>query len=197
MNNFLLVSIIFMIILCLLIILLIITVFTFIICGSFDEIQGENQDNATVIVPGCKIHGDRVGKTLQHRLDTAYLYLCSHKKSMCIVCGGQYGKYTQAQIMKNYLVSKGIAETRILLDDTSKTTFENMKNANDIIEKANITNKNVIISTQLYHLYRSKFYAKKFGLEPKSIKANTPMSQIWFAYPREVSAILKAWLKGR
>ena len=36
--------------------------------------------------------------------------------------------------MRRYLISKGIPESDIILEDRSATTFENLKNSKDIID---------------------------------------------------------------
>ncbi len=36
--------------------------------------------------------------------------------------------------MRRYLISKGIPESDIILEDRSATTFENLKNSKEIIE---------------------------------------------------------------
>lgn len=197
MYNFLNFIIISLLVLLTLLILLAGALLSVIILGAADDKTVKAISSAPVIIPGCKINGGRVGKTLKERLDAAVPYLCSHEKALCVVCGGQYGKFTQAEVMKKYLVSKGIDKSRILVDKCSKTTFENMRNAYNLLKKQENFNGQVYIATQNYHLYRSKFYAMKFSMKPKSVIAKTPASQIWFAYPREFTAILKAWIKGK
>lgn len=148
--------------------------------------------NAAVVVPGCFIHGDKPGDMLQHRLDTAEKYLKAHPKTICVVCGGYIGNYTQAEVMKKYLVQKGISASRIRSDDKSDTTYENLKNAKALLPGK----KDIIISTDVYHQYRAKYYAKRLGFTPYALPSKTPLRHYVDSWPREYLAIIKAWLTG-
>jgi vancomycin permeability regulator SanA len=149
--------------------------------------------NSAVIVPGCFLHGDKPGEMLQNRLITAENYLKSHPKAVCVVCGGYIGKYTQAEVMKKYLVQDGISAARILVDDKSDTTYENMKNAKALLSGK----KEVVIATDVYHQYRAKYYAKRIGLTPYALPSKTPARHYADSWPREYLAIIKAWITGK
>lgn len=149
--------------------------------------------NAAVIVPGCFLHGDKPGEMLQNRLNTAENYLKSHPESVCVVCGGYIGKFTQAEVMRKYLIKNGIPVSRILADDKSDTTFENMENAKALLNGK----REVVIATDVYHQYRAKYYAKRLGLIPYALPSKTPARHYADSWPREYLAIIKAWVTGK
>lgn len=157
--------------------------------AAHDDIKSVPRD-AAVVVPGCLIHGDKPGSTLKNRLDTALLYLKSHKNTTCVVTGGAIGKHTQASVMKNYLVEHGIDASHILVDDKSNTTYENMKNAKELLGG----NKNIVITTDVYHEYRAKYYAKILGLRPFAVPSKTPPQHYIDSWMREFFAVVKAWI---
>lgn len=161
------------------------------IIGSMDKLK--NPEDIPIVVPGCKIKEDKPRETLKLRLDAAFEYLAAHPKSVCVVCGGYYGSFTEAEVMKKYLENKGISPKRILCDDKSKTTYENIKYARELLPKA----ADIYIATNRYHLYRAKLFAKSFNFIPHSLVVKTPLLQIFYAWPREYSAVIKAWIKGR
>lgn len=82
-----------------------------------------------VIVLGAQVHADKPSVVLKYRLDEAILYLNENPETVCIVAGGQ-GKnepYSEAYGMAQYLMQNGIDKERILLEDQSKTTEENLR----------------------------------------------------------------------
>lgn len=153
---------------------------------------GAVPSNAAVIVPGCFLHGDKPGEMLQNRLIAAENYLKSHPETVCVVCGGYIGNYTQADVMKKYLVQNGISASRILVDDKSNTTYENMENAKALLSEK----KEVVIATDVYHQYRAKYYAKRLGFTPYALPSKTPARHYADSWPREYLAIIKAWITG-
>lgn len=160
--------------------------------AAHDDLSGVSADTP-LIVPGCFLHGDKPGKMLQNRLDAAESYLKSHPDAVCVVCGGYIGEYTQAEVMKNSLVQSGVLPSRILVDDKSNTTYENMENAKKLLSDT----KDVVIATDVYHQYRSKYYAKKFGFTPYALASKTPARHYVDSWPREYLAVIKAWITGK
>lgn len=172
-------------------VIIIIVLTALMIVSSGDKLK--NPEDLPIVVLGCKIKDDEPRATLKLRLDAAFEYLCAHPKAVCVLCGGFYGRFTQAEVMKKYLENKGISQKRILCDDKSKTTFENIKNARKLLPDAT----DIYIATNRYHLYRAKLFAKRFNFMPHSLVVKTPFMQIFYAWPREYSAVIKAWVKGR
>ena len=70
-----------------------------------------------MIVLGAKIIGDRPSRMLRNRLDAAYAYLQAHPDAVGIVSGGQGSdeQYSEAYVMEQYLLSKGIPAERLVL----------------------------------------------------------------------------------
>ena len=93
-----------------------------IIPSVFDELS-------TIIILGACVKGKKITGALQKRLDKGVEYLLAHDNTKVIVSGGQ-GKgeeVTEAFAMKSYLVDKGIDEKRIIMEEKSRSTEENLK----------------------------------------------------------------------
>ena len=115
-----------------------------------------------IIVLGAQVHKDKPSIVLKYRLDKAASYLEENKNTVCIVSGGQ-GKnepYAEAYGMAQYLMQKGIAEDRIILEDQSKTTEQNILNSKKFLQEG----KTVGILTNDFHMFRALQIAKKCGL---------------------------------
>ena len=132
--------------------------------------------NTTVIVLGCKVRGEEPSLMLRQRIMTAYRYLDQNPSAMCIVSGGQGADelISEAESMKRVLVEQGISEDRIILEDRSTGTDENIRFS---IEKMNEygMSGSVTIVTNEFHQLRAKLIADKYGLESYSVSARTSL----------------------
>ena len=68
---------------------------------------------------------------------------------------------SEAYIMRKYMMSKGITDSDIIIEDCSRDTYENMKNSLAQIEKACGEGGKVIIVTSDFHSKRSKGMLEK------------------------------------
>ena len=95
------------------------------------------QKNATLIVLGCKVYGEHASRSLRERLDAALIYLEENPDSRCIVSGGmgEGEKISEAECMYRYLVKKGIDSSRIIKENKSTSTRENLRFSKKIMEE--------------------------------------------------------------
>lgn len=149
-----------------------------------------------VIVLGCQVKGKTPSKVLKKRLDCALAYLEENKETKAVVSGGQ-GKdesVSEASVMAEYLISAGIEKERVLIEDKSKNTSENIRFSYEIIGAAEA--RVGIVSTN-FHIFRALLLGKKQGfqnLSGISAKAD-PVLQINNMI-REAFAIVKDKLVG-
>lgn len=127
------------------------------------QMHAQGEDNLDyVIVLGAQVHADKPSVVLKYRLDEAILYLNENPETVCIVAGGQ-GKnepYSEAYGMAQYLMQNGIDKDRILLEDQSKTTEENLRFSRKFLPEG----AKVGIITNDFHMFRALQIAKKQGL---------------------------------
>lgn len=117
---------------------------------------------AYVIILGAQVRGSQITKSLKQRLDRAYEYLTEHPEAIAIVSGGQ-GKdeaVTEAFAMAEYLKSRGIAEERILKEEQSATTWENLKFSSGLI--GSLEQKTAVVTND-FHLYRALLIGRQIG----------------------------------
>ena len=143
---------------------------------------------------GAKLFGDKPSLSLQNRLDVALEYLYSHPDVKVIVSGGQGEDedIPEAHSMRNYLMARGIDESRILIEDQSTNTYENVKFSMDLYDV-----KHAVVVSNTYHLYRTKIIAKRLGMKMEALAAETPMRSKRKMYVREYAAIMKTILLDR
>ncbi len=157
------------------------------------------REGATVIVLGGKIYGSRPSRMLRARLDAAADYLEAHPASHCVVSGGlgEGETYTEAEVMKNYLVNdRGIAAERIACEDTSTDTHENTAFSLAVIEEQGWS-KDVAIATQTFHQYRAGVNARSAGATSVGgVPCLSPVHLMLNYWVRECAAICRLWLLG-
>ncbi len=154
--------------------------------------------NATVIVLGASVQGNRVSSMLADRLDAAVRYLERNPKSVCIVSGGQGDneERPEADVMREYLLDKGVDDSRIYREDRSTSTFENIQFSKEIIEQEAL-NPSVVIATQEFHQYRGQNFARQAGLtQVGPLTCRSPASQLASYWVREFFAIQYMWVFG-
>lgn len=172
-----------------------------VICfGSFLAIYG-NCDNATytedtVIVLGCGIRGERVSVGLAKRLDKAYEYHEINPDAVIIVSGGQGPQedIPEALAMKRYLISKGVPDDKIIMEDKSTSTIENFRYSHEIMEERGLDENSVVFVTNAYHVYRGAYYAEQEGLTVTHLGTDIRFYTIPMNYMREMLAVLKMWI---
>ncbi len=135
--------------------------FLLILSGSFRK---KTVKNATVIVLGAQVKPNGPSTSFRLRLDKAAEYLRLNENSVCIVSGGKGmdEPCSEAMCGKDYLTKIGIDEKRILLEDKSVNTKENLLFSKKILPDNNLSNK-VAVSTQDFHMFRSLSLAKDLG----------------------------------
>ncbi len=116
-----------------------------------------------IIVLGAQVKENGPSAALKFRLDTAYDYLTENEGTMCIVSGGQGPNEpcTEAEGMAAYLIGRGIDPARILLEDKSTDTSENIAFSSVYLDMENDT---VGIVTNNFHVFRGVHLAKHYGI---------------------------------
>ena len=150
-----------------------------------------------VVVLGAQVYGDNPSLMLKKRLDKAKDYLDSHPQAVVFVAGGQGTDeaYPESQVMEAYLLERGVEPGRVIREEKSHNTRENLLNSKRIAESMGMKTDRVLLITSAFHLCRAKYIAKTIGLEPCGLGCEAPPKILELNYLlREVFAFVKAWL---
>ena len=152
-------------------------------------------ENATAVVLGCRVYGERASLSLVERLEAAYDYLEEHPEAACVVSGGQGDgeNISEAECMYRWLVARGVDANRIYKEGQSTSTDENIKFSKQIIEE-NGLDADIAIVTSEYHSYRASVIAKKYDLSYGTASGQTAMWLFPTFYVRELYGILVEWI---
>lgn len=149
-----------------------------------------------LIILGAKVNGSSPSLILQYRIEAGAEYLKQNPETMVIASGGQGADegISEAQCIYNELVRLGIEPERILLEEQSTSTKENLLFSAEFLQKEK---SSVVVTTTDFHIFRAVQLAKKCGYE--NVSGNRAKSVWWLIptnYTREFFAILKDFLCG-
>ena len=128
--------------------------------------------------------------------DAALDYAADNPDTIFIVSGGQGSNEpcTEADAMKTYLETHGLSSDRILTEDQSTNTVENLRFSRKLIPQEV---QKVGIVTSNFHVYRSLRLAKQQGfLDPVGISADSGVYFLPNNVLRECFGIVKDRLYG-
>ena len=154
------------------------------------------------MILGCGLRKDGTPTPLlRGRCDRALAFYKKQKEEtgrefIFITSGGQGENEVNSEslAMKNYLLEKGVPEERIIEEDGSTDTFENMKNSKAKIEAlcGDVRNAKVAFATTNYHVFRSGLFARRVKMRAVGMGAKTK----WYFWPnaavREFVGLLTA-----
>lgn len=148
-----------------------------------------------LVVLGNKCMSSHVPPILAGRLDKAIeLYSDFSEKPKIIVSGGKSSPSldSEAKLMQDYLLDAGIPEEMIITEDESFNTVQNLEYSAIKINRLWHKKKRprVIIVTSDYHIPRTKWHAKRLGLNVNFAAATTIQMLKWPAMYREFTAII-------
>ncbi|MDU5080309.1 YdcF family protein [uncultured Tissierella sp.] len=181
------------------VILITMVLISFLVIESLIIIEGKRISTEKVdyvIVLGARLYGDIPSPALLERLKIAKGYLLENKEVKVVVSGGQGSNedIAEAYAMEKYLVDNGIEKSRIIIEDKSTSTFQNLRLSLDKIREVDDKeNIKILIASNRYHIFRSKLLAKRLGLIPYGLPAKTPPIIIFKSYIREYFAVIKSF----
>jgi len=162
-----------------------------------------NSDADYLIVLGAAVHGDHPSLSMVNRLDAALAYLQTHPDCVAVVTGGKGNgeNKTEAQMMYEWLVDKGIDPQRIVKEEYATSTEENLRFSFSLITAMNggrpIEPGEVAVVSSEYHLYRTQYLAQNQGVQVDTVPAHTSKVLLMVNnFIREGFAMIYYWVVG-
>ena len=164
------------------------------ILGQFNAQAKQGADY--VIVLGAWWKNDRPSYILQQRLDTAVKYLQANPETRVIVSGGQGSNevISEAEGMAMYLENAGIDAERIIRENRSTSTNENLIFSSEYLDKAE---DHVVLVTSNYHIFRAMKIAQKQGyIHVEGLAAPSYTAMVPNNLLREFFGVVKDFVVG-
>ena len=125
-----------------------------------------------ILVLGHRLNPDNTpSDDLKSRIDTAVALWKETNAPLIMPCGGitHDRSRSEAEVMRDMLIERGVPEGIIRMEDKSRTTTENIVNAVKLLEKG----ARVALVTSEYHLEHSLFECERFGINAYGVPAPT------------------------
>lgn len=160
-------------------------------------------DKDYVIILGCKIRPDgSLYPLIRGRVDRAIAFqqaqLEATGKAAVLVPSGGKGSdepIAEAEAMAAYMRNQGVPEERILIENRSMTTKENLRFSKQLIEQRT-PNQKAAFSTSSYHVCRGGILANEMGWNLDGMGSRTK----WYFWPnaflREfIGLVAESWVQ--
>ena len=129
--------------------------------------EGRQDDSAqpadAVIVLGAGVNGTTPSAALQTRIDAAERYLKANPDIPAVLSGGQGAgeDISEAQAMYDALTARGIAPDRLILEEQSTNTRQNLQNS--LVLLPDYHHKSVAVVTNNFHMARVRLLLSANG----------------------------------
>lgn len=162
--------------------------------GATDWKNAEKADYAIVLGAAVQDNGS-ASRIMRNRLAAAQEFMEQNPNAMVILSGGQGPDEpeSEAKCMYDTLVAMGADPKRLVMEDQSHTTRENLCNSWALIESRGGSGHAVALITSEFHQRRAAYIADGLQIETCAVSAHTDR---WFYRVnytlREVFAFVKA-----
>lgn len=143
-----------------------------------------------VVVLGAGVIGTRVTPLLAARIERGIELLHSNPGAVLIMSGGQGPgeDVAEGEAMARYAEEKGVGIEKIIIENRSKSTEENLLFSSRLMEK---DRPKVVVVTTSYHVFRALLLAKQQGLKCVGFGAKTKWYFTLNALIREFAGYLR------
>lgn len=148
-----------------------------------------------IVVLGARVNGREPSGALRNRIEVAVEYLQANEGTIAVLSGGQGSdeEISEAQCMYEQMIARGIDPNRLILEDRSTDTSENLRFSRALIPDEDAT---IGIVTNNFHMFRSLALAKKLGIDAEGV----PVATSWISFPhymmREFVGVVYDGLRG-
>ena len=163
-------------------------------------------DAIVILGGGVDLQGNPSGSTRERVYYGVALYKEGFAPAL-VLSTGVTDLFNEAQVMREYAVSLGVPEQDIVLEESSRNTYENVLSVHRLFQEKQW--KQAIVVSSPYHMRRiAMIYEKAFPeasplyapVRPSLFYENGPLSERFrqaIALYREYMAIAWYWMKGR
>jgi uncharacterized SAM-binding protein YcdF (DUF218 family) len=151
-----------------------------------------------IVVLGSGTPNGKASPVLAARLDVALEQARRFPDAVVVVSGGvDFGEHqSEGRIMGDYLRDKGLAAERIVQEEKSSSTEENLVFSKPLLKQRGVSKSDAIqVVTSDFHTLRAGWIAKRNGYTAASFQgAPTPLYVRYNAWLREYFAVLNGFV---
>ncbi len=164
----------------------------YVVAERINARPGETEERYAVVL-GAGVNGTVPSRALRVRLETALKFARENPDAVLVLSGGQGAgeDISEAQCMFTWLTGQGVDAARLILEDQSTSTEENLTFSRRKLTELGAEQKNVTVITGGYHIARARLMAADLGYPSTTARAaysGYPVLELNY-YLREVPAI--------
>ena len=163
-----------------------------ILCGGMMEAeQGLNY----IVVLGARVNGTVPSGSLRNRIRVGAEYLRDNPGTIAVLSGAQGSgeEISEAQCMYDNMVAAGIDPARLILEEQSTDTAENLRNSRALIPEG----ASVGLVTNNFHIFRALALARNQGwTDVRGIPVATTMLSLPHYLMREFVGVVYETVRG-
>ncbi|MHD0396935.1 YdcF family protein [Staphylococcus simulans] len=144
-----------------------------------------------IIILGAGLYRNQVTQMLAWRLDRAVVLYQNHHGHPYIVVSGGTGEgdaVSEAEAMRAYLIEHSIPNDRIIIENQSHSTYENLSNTKALISRQSF--QHIAINTSQFHVLRGLRFAQILKLNAVGAGSRTPYPFFDTALIRDFFALM-------
>ena len=155
-------------------------------------------DEDVIIVLGAGTNVANPASPLARRMDTVVYYFERNPNAYVVVCGGLGARaaITEAEAMARHLHERGIPLERILPENLSTSTLENLTFAQEILNEHFPEGFSAVVVSNNFHMFRTVSTARRIGMDVNHLGASTPFHLLTENYLREMLAVINFWISS-
>ena len=149
-----------------------------------------------IIVLGARVNEDGPSGSLRQRIDAAAWYLRDNPDTMAVASGGQGNDepMSEAECIRRELEARGIAPERILTEDRSTSTAENLANSIALLDGRA---RRVGVVTNDFHIFRAVCLGRAgCGVTLSPVPARSTLPGFVHYSVREFFALCLQYVRG-
>ena len=147
-----------------------------------------------IVVLGAWVNGTKPSGSLRNRIQVAADYLEANPSTVAVLSGGQGAdeEISEAQCMWNSLTAMGVDPARLIMEDKSSDTVENLRFSRALIPEG----ASVGLVTNNFHIFRTLAIARNQGWDVSPIPVATTLLSLPHYLMREFIGVVYHGLKG-
>ena len=147
-----------------------------------------------IVVLGARVNGSEPSGALRNRIEVAAEYLDANPDAVAVLSGGrgEGEDITEAQCMYEGLTARGVNPARLILEDKSSDTVENLRFSRSLVPEG----ASVGLVTNNFHIFRALAIAKKQEWEVSPVPVATSPLSFPHYMMREFIGVVYHGLKG-
>lgn len=145
-----------------------------------ESLRAEPESATAILVLGAGVEGNQPSPIFEARLSHAVEL---HRRGLApwLILTGGFGNEDQAsesEIGKQYALAAGVPESSILIETVSRTTFQNLKETDRLLDEHGL-GRDLIVVSDPYHLRRALMMAKRLQWDAQASATPTTRFRSW------------------